>query len=173
MSKFEIPRRPHKLVILLVFGLLTTSSGCQVLGIPSYRADQADARWSPPVEPGGCLDTSWYPLEDHLGECPTGCSAGILPPLPHWLAERRAKSQLPEPPAFPRFHPLPTRPMFSPVPLAASANWAEALQAPAYGSFEAEMPRPPNSLTAKAPYQQVLAPTPVQSSSSPGSYSNW
>jgi hypothetical protein len=39
-----------------------------------------------------------------------------LPPMPAFLAEWRAKQQLPEAAPYPRFHPLPVRPMFAPGP---------------------------------------------------------
>ena len=100
--------------IVLLFSLLT-SGGCQVLRIPSYRADCGAF---PESQLGGAA-------------CDQECPPGFLPPLafpampavlasgvpvPGWWADWRARQDLPEAPPYPRFHPLPTRPMFSPHP---------------------------------------------------------
>ena len=37
-------------------------------------------------------------------------------PMPGWFARWKAEKDLPKPPVAPRFHPLPTRPMFQPRP---------------------------------------------------------
>ena len=76
--------------LLIAGGLILAScvSGCSLLGVPSQR--YADS---------GCSQT---------------CAGGPLPPLPGRLAEWQAQKELPVAPEYPRFHPLPTRPMFSP-----------------------------------------------------------
>jgi hypothetical protein len=84
--------------ILLFCGILASSSGCHIVGIPSYRADSQAA-----------LGQSCLAEEE-------ACPIGVLPPalpLPGWLAKWKAEQDLPTPPSYPRFHPLPTRPMFS------------------------------------------------------------
>ncbi len=94
-------RHQTRVPILMVCLGLASATGCQVLGIPSYRADMGGT----PVDP----------YTD--GEIPGGdiaCPPGVLPPMPGWLAAWHAKKELPQPPAYPRFLPLPTRPMFSP-----------------------------------------------------------
>ncbi|HBE67826.1 MAG TPA: hypothetical protein DDW52_06725 [Planctomycetaceae bacterium] len=53
---------------------------------------------------------------------------GLLPaiPVPGWFANWRAKRELekalPDAPEYPRFHPLPTRPMFAPQPGASASE---------------------------------------------------
>lgn len=73
---------------LLNLMALNLFSGCNLLGIPSYRA--------------------------HETSCSTACTPGPLPPLPGCLAKWQAEKELPVAPEYPRFHPLPTRPMFAP-----------------------------------------------------------
>ncbi len=70
--------------------------GCAVVQIPSYRLEEcaAESYAAPPI---------------------------VLPampsvPMPGWLAHWKAEKDLPKPPAAPRFHPLPTRPMFQAGP---------------------------------------------------------
>lgn len=74
---------------------LAFSSGCAVVRIPSYRLEEcaAESYSSPPL---------------------------VMPtlPMPGWLARWKAEKDLPKPPPAPRFHPLPTRPMFEPQPTA-------------------------------------------------------
>ncbi len=107
-----------RLALLLI--LLPCCFGCQVIGIPSYRADDgcgypvADMSTSSCSVPGG-FDSECAPF------CESQCPPGIIPPLPvlpGWLAEwrmRRAEEKArPQAPEYPRYHPLPTRPMFSP-----------------------------------------------------------
>lgn len=65
------------------------STGCSLLGVPSQRYS----------------DTGCQP------SCPSGPVPAL--PLPGCLAEWHAEKELPKAPAFPRFHPVPTRPMFS------------------------------------------------------------
>ncbi len=102
--------RSPQLVILVLFWTLTSGSGCQVLNIPSYRADS-------------CSSAASYSPAEVVGPN-AACPPGFLPPLPAWIhagvpvpgwwAEWKAKKDLPEPAPYPRFQPLPTRPMFSP-----------------------------------------------------------
>lgn len=80
----------------MLVALMAITSGCAVVQIPSYRLEEcaAESYASPPV---------------------------ILPsmpamPMPGWLARWKAEKDLPKPPEAPRFHPLPTRPMFQPRP---------------------------------------------------------
>lgn len=79
---------PIAVSVVLIF-----HSGCTLVHIPSYRLEEcaAESYTSPPA---------------------------LLPtiPLPGWLARWKAEKDLPQPPAAPRFHPLPTRPMFEPQP---------------------------------------------------------
>jgi len=112
-------QRPQP-VILLLFCWLTSGSGCAVLNIPSYRADScgpAECATSNFAGSAAASGNSGIPVDDN-------CPAGFLPPLPVWLHSGipvpgwwvawKAKKDLPEPAPFPRFQPLPTRPMFSP-----------------------------------------------------------
>jgi hypothetical protein len=105
---------PHHLRILLVSAVLATASGCQVLGIPSYRADsgQLAGHQSPQMV---CVGDSCSEVMVGEGEEMLGAPR-VLPPLPGWLGRWHAKKNIPEAPDHPRFHPLPTRPMFSPAP---------------------------------------------------------
>ena len=69
---------------------LLAGSGCSLFGIPSQRFGDVG--------------------------CAAACDSGPLPPLPGKLAEWQAEKELPTAPAYPRFHPLPTRPMFASQP---------------------------------------------------------
>ncbi len=93
---------------LAVMGL----SGCHVIGLPSYRYDAATTGQASSMN---C--ENGYCTQDSVTE---DCQGGILPPMPGWLAEwrmrRQQKEDLPEAPEFPRFHPLPTRPVFEARP---------------------------------------------------------
>lgn len=146
--------RSAHLPILLVFGLLTSGVGCQVLPIPSYRADSG---WPTSYDSAGynsagydsagydsanCHSASYPPSsaggyhtaylgaaasesENYDGSCATDCPPGFFPPMqlwqgagvpvPGWWAKWRAQRELPDPAPYPRFHPLPTRPMFQPL----------------------------------------------------------
>ncbi len=100
-------------LILLVCSLLASSPGCQVIGIPSYRLDGSTG-YSADYAGNAAQGQSCFVGEASL-ECPSDeCPPTVLPPLPGWLAAWKAKRDLPDPPAYPRFHPLPTRPMFEP-----------------------------------------------------------
>jgi hypothetical protein len=100
--------------ILFLLLILPSLIGCHVLHIPSYRVA------------GDAMGNSDY------GDCPPGtCGGGMiggLPipalPTPGWLAKWKEKRELPDPPNYPRFHPLPTRPMFDPRPGQASIGSA-------------------------------------------------
>ena len=81
----------------LVFSIaMVLSSGCAIVQIPSYRLEECatESYSSPPIV---------------LPTMPTV-------PMPGWLSRWKAEKDLPRPPAAPRFHPLPTRPMFQPQP---------------------------------------------------------
>lgn len=135
MSRPKIDTR----LILLVFFWLTSGGGCQLLQIPSYRADS-------------CVPSDSFSSDfPHSRECldvVSDCPPGILPPLPGWtqsgcLARWKAQKDLPPPAPYPRFHPLPTRPMFSPSPSRLPyADGVTGMPAPAipYG----QMPPPPS-----------------------------
>ncbi len=123
--------RTDSTLILLVFGIVTSGSGCQVLGIPSYRAENGT---------GSHLAGSGI---ECLADAET-CPPGIFPPLPtmsHFtpgcLARWKAQRELPEPSAYPRFHPLPTRPMFSSGPnqIPFSADMGMPVQNTPYGQL--------------------------------------
>lgn len=57
---------------------------------------------------------------------------GLLPPIPvpmcfaNWKAKRELEKALPVAPDYPRFHPLPTRPMFAPKPGTGGQIYASA-----------------------------------------------
>ncbi len=115
---------PPQIPILLLFGLLTSGGGCQVLNIPSYRADSCGAAGFASMSSSetGASESS---CGTELGGMPLNdCPPSFLPPIPvwrpvgvpipGWWAEGKAKRDLPEPAPYPRFQPLPTRPMFSP-----------------------------------------------------------
>lgn len=100
-----------QIFILLFLLLLTSGTGCQVLGIPSYRSDVCDPQLSASyLSYDGC----------DVGNAELDCSEVSvlppLPPLPGWLAAWHERRKTPQPAAYPRFQPLPTRPMFSPPP---------------------------------------------------------
>ena len=130
--------------ILLVFWLLASGSGCRVLSIPVNPASGLDAHLVGSGCAGGACGTeglqgvptrSVEPLyegiltrsvEPHYGAWDGSCPPDWLSSLPHrefvgWPVPKRwadwkAKRDLPEPPPYPRFQPLPTRPMFQPRP---------------------------------------------------------
>ncbi len=82
---------------LLALGcLLMLSGGCAIVQIPSYRLEE-------------CASESYSSPPIMLPPAPSI-------PVPGWLARWKAEKNLPKPPAAPRFHPLPTRPMFQAKP---------------------------------------------------------
>ncbi len=119
--------------ILLVCALVATSTGCQVLGIPSYRAETGHVSGHMPGSPGlseqpttqlvcdgdSCREVEVSEFE--VSECGEMGAPRVLPPLPGWLGRWHAKKELPDAPEYPRFQPLPTRPMFSQAPEVAVA----------------------------------------------------
>ena len=70
---------------------LALNCGCAMIHIPSYRLEECAA--------------------ENYSSTPA-----LLPPvpMPGWLARWKAEKHLPKPPESPRFHPVPTRPMFQP-----------------------------------------------------------
>lgn len=121
--------------IFVVCTALASLTGCHALHIPSYRVDSARMPSGSTAEAGfgGEYLTSSGEVycEGGMGSCQVSgldaeqCPPSILPPLPGWLSGWMAKEELPEPPAYPRFQPLPTRPMFSPRP--PQNDWSAAL----------------------------------------------
>jgi hypothetical protein len=143
---------PPTALILLLFGLLTSGSGCQILHIPSYRVHEGTD--------GGELCSDFGPERPLGSEGPSGtfegCEPGFLPPAPTWVhagfpvpgwwAEWKAKRNLPEPAPYPRFQPLPTRPMFSPRPDTNAAGFPLGMPPTVPGSavpWPAVPPQPP------------------------------
>ena len=141
--------------ILLVFGLLASGSGCHVLNIPSYRADAPGGMCGANVasynyagcemgDPESASSPTGYMTD---GDCPPGffpplgcCAHGGLP-VPACFAAWKAKRDLPEPAPYPRFHPLPTHPMFqSPPTLGVGQRGASTIASPQYGQLPSEMP---------------------------------
>jgi hypothetical protein len=101
-------------------------SGCTVLSIPSYRAGHCSAPdWIQPgnslpeqscVEPG---DSGSYTQVNCEGvECADGSYVPVFPamPTPKFIQRWKEHENLPEGPNGLRFHPLPTRPMFTSRP---------------------------------------------------------
>lgn len=156
--------------ILLVFGLLTSGSGCQVLNIPSYRVDApgrlrgADVAGYSQV---GCEFDDPMHTPNSVG-ClvDQDCPPGFFPPLggwmdcglpvPAWYADWRAKKDLPEPAPYPRFHPLPTRPMFQPRPVSDISQWGASMAAPIpYGQL-------PTAEAGSLPWSRFQSPPSVE-----------
>ncbi len=116
--------------ILLLSLVLTSGSGCQVLQIPSYRADVVDRfacqESSFDTQSRDPSADSYCSNPSSLDPADPSCPPSLLPPIPvwnvstwagpAWYVDWKARRALPEPPAYPRFHPLPTRPMFQPAP---------------------------------------------------------
>lgn len=138
--------------ILLVFGLLASGSGCHVLNIPSYRADAPNGIFGADgagYSHAGCEYGESMGASDSAACITEGdCPPGFFPPLgggahgglpvPACYAEWRAQKNLPEAAAYPRFHPLPTRPMFQPRPVSEVSQWGASLTAPTpYGQLPA------------------------------------
>ena len=99
---------------LLLATIFSTQTGCHVVGIPSYRFDQPQQS-SRQISDPTAGPATYDPTQFDPVQCDADCPPGILPPLPGWLAKWCHKEEeLPEPSPYPRFHPLPTRPMFAP-----------------------------------------------------------
>ncbi len=87
------------IVAMLTAVLFPACLGCQVLGIPSARySDQF------------CGSIS--PTEIDSAEC-SYCPLPPTPAMPGWLARWHSEKELPKAPGHPRFHRLPTHPMFA------------------------------------------------------------
>ncbi len=112
--------------------LALACSGCHVLRIPSYRSDSSPDGYS--TYSSATLSGSDALCSDSDAVCPPG----ILPPLPHWLAKwRHQEEELPKPPDSPRFHGLPTRPMFSQRKISDYSIPDELASPPTYGELPA------------------------------------
>lgn len=155
--------RPPTALILLLFGLLTSGSGCQILHIPSYRVNESGER-------GVCCSEYGpeIPFDGELqGNATEACRPGLLPPTPLWMhagfpvpgwwAEWKAKRNLPEPAPYPRFQPLPTRPIFSPRPDATAAGLPLEMPPSVTGSA---VPWPVAPHHQPAPVGGSMAPAP-------------
>lgn len=131
---------------LLAAGLCSAvaviSSGCAIVQIPSYRLEECavESCESPPVV---------------LPSMP----AMPAMPMPGWLARWKAEKDLPKPPEAPRFHPLPTRPMFQPQP---SQDFS--MGAPGEAGCYGTLPRAQswNGLEAVPAIQAPTAANPLQ-----------
>lgn len=143
--------------ILLVFGILTSGSGCHVLNIPVNPAGGGCGVKSCGTRicgTGICQGTPTRSVEPHYysagvaldGSCPPDWLSPLPRreivglPVPKWWADWRAKKDLPEPPPYPRFHPLPSRPMFQPQSglsnnFEGSDHWGNSPPAPPYGQL--------------------------------------
>ena len=136
---------------LLVLGLLT--SGCRVLSIPTYPLDAPSVY----AAGDGCCgetggDFSYAGVTGDGQAYVDGCPADWLSPLPQrhsvaWPVPKRwadwkARRDLPEPPAYPRFHSLPTRPMFQPQTPPSEPFWNGGQAAPTYGGLPDFLQRP-------------------------------
>jgi hypothetical protein len=101
-------------------------SGCAVLSIPSYRAGHSSAPdWNQPghllpehtsvesCDAGSCTQGTC-----DMAECADGNYEPVFPtiPMPKCIERWKEHKNLPEGPNGLRFHPLPTRPMFTPRP---------------------------------------------------------
>jgi hypothetical protein len=158
--------RPPTALILLLFGLLTSGSGCQILHIPSYRVHEMHESG----ERGVCYSEYGpeIPLDgESQGNATEACRPGLLPPtplwmhagfpVPRWWAEWKAKRNLPEPAPYPRFQPLPTRPIFSPRPDATAAGLPLGMPSTETGSA---VPWPVAPHHQPAPVGGSIAPAP-------------
>ncbi len=127
--------------LTLVAACLPIVTGCRILGIPSDRYQ----------------DANWTVTPEAVGGCHPADSYGPLPPancVPGWLARWRAQKDLPEAPNYPRYHPLPTRPMFAPSPFASEKAYYGAA-AKEYGQLSKEnSPNQPSS-------GELVKPTPI------------
>ncbi|MEZ6134332.1 MAG: hypothetical protein R3C53_05405 [Pirellulaceae bacterium] len=81
-------RHTPKLTVLLLGGLLASSAGCTVLGLPSYRTD-AGLPFVVCVEIGPANGPMGTEVVDGGEYCESPTS--VLPPLPGWLSTWREK----------------------------------------------------------------------------------
>ena len=97
VSHLKNPPASISVRLSITFGLaLTLSSGCAMVQIPSYRLEECAAE-------SYCSAPALMPRVPQI-------------PMPGWFVRWKAEKDLPKPPESPRFHPLPTRPMFQPRP---------------------------------------------------------
>lgn len=143
--------------ILLAFGLLACGSGCHVLSIPVDPATGLGVHSMGLGYDGECLQAGpAWDGEPHYRSVDNSCDVSCPPdwllplperpavswpvsqlgwPVPKWWVEWRAKRDLPDAPAYPRFHPLPTRPMFQPRSMPAQEYFGTPPPVPAYGEL--------------------------------------
>jgi hypothetical protein len=162
--------RPPTILILLLFSLLTSGSGCQIMHIPSYRVGESLERGALCSGSDGVATANG----EYPGDSVEGCPPGFLPPapvflrqvplwmhagipVPAWWAEWKAKRDLPEPAPYPRFQPLPTRPIFSPRPDGGAGTLPLGIPGPIAAPWPAE---PRNQVPMNG---SVIPVPPVQS----------
>ncbi|GAB5404704.1 MAG: hypothetical protein Aurels2KO_29350 [Aureliella sp.] len=153
--------RQSALAIVLVCLIFSTCTGCHVLGIPSYRSGGGEQfpLESTCGEPAGvCFDDSCSSISDE-GAVVDQYRTGLLPPIPmpmwfaNWKAKREFEEALPEAPEFPRFHPLPTRPMFSPKPGSPPNYFSNAAQPGAHQLADGMIVGESVDMTAAPPFE--------------------
>jgi hypothetical protein len=109
----------RKILILIFACVLTSGQGCATLAIPGYRLEQEATAYN-------CAQ-----------QCENSPSPLPSLPLPGWWARWKAERDLPKAPASPRFHPIPTRPMFSPAPASVSpGRFGQLPSNDAWNSFQ-------------------------------------
>lgn len=139
-------RSANRLLCMLLAGC-GCLSGCSILSIPSYRLENYHPNHSPCVDSGHADSCSHHNLEiQQLDDCETtACGesnfAPVFPtiPVPGCIERWKEHRNLPAGPQGLRFHPLPTRPMFSPKPaqlnnFAGMASGVESVT-PTYGTI--------------------------------------
>ncbi|WP_146458311.1 hypothetical protein [Rubripirellula tenax] len=117
--------RPHFAALMLAFAVSFGQCGCVALNIPSERAhDPADAGGIlGPWKKGGASTASQHTVFDEFTNdsysgdpsCSDGGALGFDPFDPN--AIEGGQTEPPEVP-WPRFHPVPTRPVFGAMPTA-------------------------------------------------------
>lgn len=183
-------RHWYPVAIVLVCLIFSTCTGCHVLGIPSYRSGGGEQF---PLGHGcgdnydECSGSSCGSISLD-GNCDTELRTGLLPPIPmpmwfaNWKAKREFKKALPDAPEFPRFHPLPTRPMFSPRPGTPTNHFSNSAQPDAHQlangmivgdsvdmshqPFESQ-PYQYGRLPRSGPVMEQVQPIPAQSAPAP------
>ncbi len=135
--------------------LLSAVTGCHPLGgFPSYRLPPSDALEPTPVAP---TMENWEDCEScgRPAHAPNPCPIGLPVIAPAWWPSFR---QLPLPgdnmdeAPWPRFHPVPTRPVFEPPP--------EEIAPPSLAPAE-ELPQPPSRLKLP-PRPEPLPPSSLE-----------